>query len=214
MIWRILIDIPWFIFLAYWLISAFNTRRTEKREAFLARYSVMFVEVIGFVFLFENSASIGFLGRQVFDRSYAVDAISIAFTWGGIALAIWARVHLGQYWSGRITIKEDHKLIRTGPYTRLRHPIYSGLDLAAIGTALAIDRWRCVAGVCVIIIGFWIKAKREEAMLEKQFGADFEQHRRQTGFLLPRFQSCPKKETANPRGPAVSTPDDRTTSSH
>jgi protein-S-isoprenylcysteine O-methyltransferase Ste14 len=186
MIWRILIDIPWFAFIAYWLISAFNTKRTEKREALVARYGVMFVEVVGFVFLFKESAGIGVLGQQVFNRSYASGVIAVALTWAGIALAIWARVHLGQYWSGRITIKEDHKLIRTGPYARLRHPIYSGLDLAVTGSAIAIDRWRCVAGVCVIILGFWIKAKREEAMLEKQFGADFEEHRRHTGFLFPR----------------------------
>jgi protein-S-isoprenylcysteine O-methyltransferase Ste14 len=187
MIWRILIDIPWFAFLAYWIVSAFHTKRTEKRESFAARYGVMFVEVVGFVFLFKNSAGIGFLGKQVFERSFASNVIAVALTWAGIALAIWARVHLGQYWSGRITIKEDHKLIRTGPYARLRHPIYSGLDLAAIGAALAIDRWRCAVGVSAVIVGFWIKAKREEAMLEKQFGADFDEHRRHTGFLLPHF---------------------------
>ncbi|MGB8115377.1 MAG: isoprenylcysteine carboxylmethyltransferase family protein, partial [Candidatus Sulfotelmatobacter sp.] len=83
--------------------------------------------------------------------------------------------------------KEDHKLIRTGPYARLRHPIYSGLELAAIGSALAIDQWRCVIGVCIIVTGFWIKAKREEAMLGAQFGADFQEHRRHTGFLFPRL---------------------------
>ncbi|MGA9260322.1 MAG: isoprenylcysteine carboxylmethyltransferase family protein, partial [Candidatus Sulfotelmatobacter sp.] len=90
--------------------------------------------------------------------------------------------------SARITIKKDHKLIRTGPYARLRHPIYSGLDLAAIGGALAIDRWRSVAGVCLIILGYWIKARREEAMLTTQFGADFQEHCQHTGFLFPRLQ--------------------------
>jgi len=106
----------------------------------------------------------------------------------GIALALCTRWHLGQYWSARITIKEDHTLIRTGPYARLRHPIYSGLDLAAIGSAFVTDRWRCVAGVCLIILGYWIKAKREEGMLTAQFGADFEEHRRHTGFLFPSFR--------------------------
>jgi len=128
-----------------------------------------------------------FFGQKVFPRIFGITVVGIILIWAGIALAIWARWHLGQYWSGRITIKEDHKLVRTGPYARLRHPIYSGLDLAAIGSALAIDRWRCVAGVFVVILGFCVKAKREEAMLSTQFGEDFEEHRRQTGFLLPRF---------------------------
>ncbi len=187
MTWRYLIETPWMAFVAYWLISALNTKPTEKREAFAARYGIMLLEVIGFVLLFRHSADISFLGQRVIPRSFAIGITAVALTWAGIALAIWARWHLGQYWSGRITIKEDHKLIRTGPYARLRHPIYSGLDLAAIGSALAIGRWRCVVGVCVIIAGFWIKAKREEAMLGRQFGSDFEEHRRQTGFLLPHL---------------------------
>jgi protein-S-isoprenylcysteine O-methyltransferase Ste14 len=96
---------------------------------------------------------------------------------------------LGQYWSGRITIKEGHKLIRTGPYARLRHPIYTGLVLASAGTAIELDQWRCVAGVCIILLGFWIKARREEALLTTEFGAEFDEHRRSTGFLLPKLRS-------------------------
>jgi protein-S-isoprenylcysteine O-methyltransferase Ste14 len=187
MTWRYLFEFPWIIFIAYWVVSAFRTQRTAKKEAFAARYGIMFLEIVGFVLVFREDAGIGVLGEKVFERSYATGITGVALTWAGIALAIWARAHLGQYWSGRITIKEDHKLIRTGPYARLRHPIYSGLDLAVIGSAMAIDRWRCVAGVCVIIVGFWIKAKREESMLGAQFGSDFEEHRRHTGFLLPRF---------------------------
>jgi protein-S-isoprenylcysteine O-methyltransferase Ste14 len=187
MTWRYLIGIPWMAFVAYWTISALNTKQTEKREAFAARYGIMLLEVIGFVLLFRRSPDIGFLGQRIIPRSFATGVTAVVLTWAGIALAIWARWHLGQYWSGRITIKQDHKLIRTGPYTRLRHPIYSGLDLAVIGSALAIGRLRCMVGVCVIITGFWIKAKREEAMLGRQFGSDFEEHRRQTGFLLPHL---------------------------
>ena len=182
-----LIGIPWFIFIVYWLISAFKTKRTQKRESFAWRYGVMFVEVLGFALLSSGDANIGVLGKRILPRTDFVGIVSVALVWAGVALAVWARWHLGEYWSGRITLKEGHKLIRTGPYARLRHPIYSGLDLAAIGTALAIDRWRCAVGVCIIILGFAIKAKREEAMLAGQFGEEFQEHIRQTGFLLPHF---------------------------
>jgi protein-S-isoprenylcysteine O-methyltransferase Ste14 len=147
----------------------------------------MALEVLGFVLLFDDDVTNSFLNQRAFHLPHELRLSSIVLVWAGIALALWARWHLGQYWSGRITIKEDHKLIRTGPYARLRHPIYSGLELAAIGSAIAIDRWRCMVGVCVIILGFWIKAKREEAMLGNQFGKDFEEHRRYTGFLLPKL---------------------------
>jgi protein-S-isoprenylcysteine O-methyltransferase Ste14 len=188
MSWRYLIEGPWIIFIAYWLIGALKTLRTEKKEPFAWRYGIMALEVLGFFVVFNDDADIGVLGQRFMHRNFPVAVAGVVMIWLGIALALWARWHLGQYWSGRITIKEGHKLIRTGPYARLRHPIYSGLDLAVIGSAIALDRWRCVLGVCVIILGFWIKAKREEAMLNAQFGEEFKEHGFQTGFLLPRLQ--------------------------
>jgi len=181
------ISSPWIVFGAYWAISALKTRATVRREPFLARYGVMLIEVIGFTLLFNSDFNLGPLARHFLLRSPAITLLGILLTWIGLGIAIWARYHLGQYWSGRITLKEGHQLVRTGPYARLRHPIYTGLDLAAIGTALVIDRWRCVAGVCVIMIGFVIKAKREEALLAGQFGEAFQEHRKHTGFLLPRL---------------------------
>jgi protein-S-isoprenylcysteine O-methyltransferase Ste14 len=188
MIWKYLIEGPWFVCMAYWAVAAAKTNRTKRKESFAWRYGIVLLEVLGFTLVFDGDADVGVLGRKIFPRSYYIAVAGVILIWAGIALAIWARAHLGQYWSGRITIKEDHKLIRTGPYARLRHPIYSGLDLAAIGSALAIDHWRCVFGVCVVILGFWIKAKREEAMLTGQFGAAFDEHRRYTGFLLPKLR--------------------------
>lgn len=184
---RYLIEGPWIIFAAYWLISALKTNRTVRREPLVARYSVMFLEAVGFTLLFREEARIGVLGHHVVPRTYVLWVAGVVLTWIGIAIALWARWHLGQYWSGRVTLKEDHKLIRTGPYAHLRHPIYTGLDLAAIGGALAINRWQCVVGVGVIIMGFVIKAKREESMLSAQFGEAFQEHRRHTGFLIPKF---------------------------
>jgi protein-S-isoprenylcysteine O-methyltransferase Ste14 len=187
MIWRYLIEGPWIVFVAYWAQAALKTRQTERAESFLSRYGILVLEIAGFSLLFAEDAGIGILGHRVAPRAYPLAIAGVVLTWAGIALAVWARWHLGQYWSARVTIKKDHKLIRAGPYARLRHPIYSGLDLAALGSALAIDRWRCLAGVCLIALGYWIKARKEEAMLSAQFGADFEQHCRHTGFLLPRL---------------------------
>jgi protein-S-isoprenylcysteine O-methyltransferase Ste14 len=151
-----------------------------------SRARFILLEIVGYGLLFSDLGAIGVLGHRVLHRTYAVAAIGVAFTWIGIAIALWARWHLGQYWSARITLKEDHKLIRTGPYAHLRHPIYSGLILAAIGGALAIDKWRCVAGVVFIVLGYWMKAKKEEALLAAQFGEAFQEHCQHAGFLIPR----------------------------
>jgi protein-S-isoprenylcysteine O-methyltransferase Ste14 len=180
-------EIPWMAFAAYWAIGALRTRATVRREPFLARYGVMLIEVIGFTLLLNGDASIGLLRRHIVPPSDNAVIVGIVLTWIGIGLAMWARFHLGQYWSGRITLKEGHELIRTGPYARLRHPIYTGLVLAAIGSALVINHWRCAVGVAVIMIGFVIKAKREEALLAGQFGEAFQEHIRHTGFLLPKI---------------------------
>jgi protein-S-isoprenylcysteine O-methyltransferase Ste14 len=187
-IWTNLIEVPWIVFVAYWAISAFRTRRTVRKESFASRYGVLVLEILGFVLLFSDAAEVGILGRRVMERSYALAITGVALTWIGIATALWARYHLGQYWSARITLKEDHQLIRTGPYARMRHPIYSGIELAAIGSALAIDQWRCVIGVGLIMLGYWIKARKEEAMLSAQFGDAFAEHCRHTGFLIPRLR--------------------------
>lgn len=187
--WNYLIDGPWIVFAVYWTIGALKTRRTAKKESFAARYGVMAIEVVGFYLLLSSDAAIGVLGQRVVRRTFELRVAGVVLLWAGIALALWARWHLGQYWSGRITIKEGHRLIRTGPYARLRHPIYSGLVLAAAGTAIEIDQWRGVVAVCVVILGFWIKGKREEALLTKQFGAEFDEHRRATGFLFPKLRA-------------------------
>jgi protein-S-isoprenylcysteine O-methyltransferase Ste14 len=121
-------------------------------------------------------------------RSLELAIVGVVLTWVGIGLAVWARYHLAEYWSARITIKEDHQLIRTGPYARLRHPIYTGLITATVGSAVVIDRWRCVLGVCLVVLGYCLKAGREEAMLSQKFGEAFREHKKHTGFLIPRLR--------------------------
>ncbi len=187
-VFHLLIEVPWIVFLLYWIVSAIRTRETVQRESFASRYAILLIEIAGFVLLFRHSAGVGFLGERFMHRTLASAIVGSILTWMGIGLAIWARYHLAEYWSARITIKADHQLIRTGPYARLRHPIYSGLILAAIGSAVVIDEWRCVLGVCLILTGYCIKARKEEAMLTQQFGEAFREHQKHAGFLMPRFR--------------------------
>ena len=184
---RLLVEVPWIVFVIYWIIGATRTRATREKESFASRYVILAIEVVGFVLLFNSSAGIGFLGTRFMPRTWTSSIAGVVLTWAGIALAIWARHHLAEYWSARVTIKEDHQLIRSGPYSHLRHPIYSGLVLATIGSALVIDQWRCVLGILLVLTGYCLKAKKEEAMLGQQFGQAFREHQKHTGFLLPRF---------------------------
>ena len=187
-VFHLLVEFPWIVFVLYWIVSAIRTRDTLQTESFASRYAILLIEAAGFVLLFRHSAGIGFLGNRFMHRTLASAIVGSILTWMGIGLAIWARYHLAEYWSARITIKEDHQLIRTGPYARLRHPIYSGIVLAAIGSAVVIDQWRCVLGVCLVLIGYCIKARKEETMLTQQFGDAFREHQKHAGFLIPRFR--------------------------
>jgi protein-S-isoprenylcysteine O-methyltransferase Ste14 len=180
MIWHYLIEGPWIVLVIYWWSSALKARRTVHRESFASRYGILFMLFAGYVLVFVHSekydvdAKVGLFGQPILPRSDALAVAAVVFTWTGIGLALWARSHLGQYWSARVAVKEDHKLVRTGPYAYFRHPIYSGFDLAMIGGALAVDRWRCVIGVVLVIVAYWIKAKKEESMLTEQFGPAFQ----------------------------------------
>ncbi len=194
-IFRVLVTFPWIVFVVYWLVSSIRTRATRQKESFVSRYAVLLIEIVGFALIFSHRTGIGFLGSRVVPRNLVGPLAGTVLIWMGTGLAIWARYHLAEYWSARVTIKEDHQLIRTGPYARLRHPIYSGLVLAAIGSALVIDRWRCVFGVCLVLIGYCFKAKKEEAMLTQQFGDAFREHQKHTGFLIPRFRRAQQQVT-------------------
>jgi protein-S-isoprenylcysteine O-methyltransferase Ste14 len=186
-LYRYLVLLPWAVFLIYWLIASLKTRATEKREPPSSRYAIMFLMVLGYYCLFNSNNPIGLLHKRFVSLTQSVIITGGLLTWLGIGLCLWARYHLAENWSARVTIKVGHELIRTGPYSRFRHPIYSGLLLAAIGTAIAFGELRGLLGVCFILTAFTIKAKKEENMLIAQFGSAFEEHRRHTGFLLPRF---------------------------
>jgi protein-S-isoprenylcysteine O-methyltransferase Ste14 len=187
-VFRFLVEFPWIVFVVYWIIGAMKTRATRDKEPFTSRSAVLLIEMLGYLLVFSASTAIGILGARFIPRTMASAVLGVVFTWSGIGLAVWARYHLAEYWSARITIKEDHQLIRTGPYSHLRHPIYSGLILATIGSALVIDKWRCVLGVCLVTVGYCFKASGEETMLARQFGEAFREHQKHAGFLIPRFR--------------------------
>jgi protein-S-isoprenylcysteine O-methyltransferase Ste14 len=187
-VFRALVEFPWIVFVIYWIVGALKTRATRERESAASRIAILLIEVTGYGLIFSPSAGIGFLGTRFIPRTMVSAIVGVVLTWSGIGLAIWARYHLAEYWSARITIKEDHQLIRTGPYAHLRHPIYSGLVLATIGSTVVIDEWRCVFGVCLVLTGYCLKARKEETMLSQQFGDAFREHQKHTGFLIPRFR--------------------------
>jgi len=104
----------------------------------------------------------------------------------GFAFAWWARIHLGRLWSAFVTRKADHHIIDTGPYGMVRHPIYTGIILAAFALAIEKGTVFALAGALLSSLGFWIKARLEEGFLREQLGAHvYDTYCRRVPMLLP-----------------------------
>jgi len=181
----------WTVFAIVWLVTSFGRNPARRRENPLARLSHMLFMAAAFVLLYSSDPVFGPLGRRFLPQTSWVAALGVAITAAGVAFAIWARVHLGKQWSGDVTIRQDHELIRTGPYAHIRHPIYTGILAAMFGTALIAGEVRGLAAVVIATIGFWRKARKEESFLAQEFGPRFEEHKKLTGFFLPRFSAPP-----------------------
>lgn len=183
-----LISTPWLVLLAYWAITAFRVKETQRAEPVWSRLMVLAIVIVAFTILFGPWLQNGPLGDRFLPNLPWVRYLGILLLWTGIGFAIWARHHLGEYWSARVTIKVDHKLIDSGPYAFVRHPIYSGILLGLIGTALAVGKWRAVVAFLVVLIVYVLKARREEGMLTEQLGEAYREYKKRTGMLIPRWK--------------------------
>ena len=119
----------WILFALYWLVSALKLKETKKRESPLQRLVYVLPLIAAFGLISRPEAHYSWLGMRFVPDIAAVHWIAVLLTAAGVAIAIWARWHLGANWSGVVTLKEGHELIRTGPYRSIRHPIYTGILL-------------------------------------------------------------------------------------
>lgn len=177
----------WVIFCFYWVVSALRVKRTQQMEAAGRRFGTVAILVVAAFLIFARRVNLGILSRRFIPQSEAIKAASIILVAVGVAIAIWARRHIGEYWSSRVALKEDHHLIQSGPYARVRHPIYSGMLLAMIGTGLFVGEWRAIIGVLLVFAAHWQKARREEKLLATQFGPTYQEYCGRTGSLIPRL---------------------------
>jgi protein-S-isoprenylcysteine O-methyltransferase Ste14 len=181
----IILAVLWGGLSLYWVSSGPSSSSGEFRFYRPLRLVIL---AVTFALLFWDQAAIGLLGRTVLPGQAGMAVLGFLAALLGLAIALWARIHLGSYWSDKVVLRDDHQLIRAGPYAYMRHPIYSGVLLAVLGTALIVDQWRGVLAFALLFTNYAIKAKREERILADRFDQGFEEHRRGTGFLLPRFR--------------------------
>jgi protein-S-isoprenylcysteine O-methyltransferase Ste14 len=177
----------WIAFVALWLIWALRTKPVKSREGGASRLSHIAFTVAG-AYMMSNTGGPRWLQSVIFPSSAWLQFLAILITLLGIGFAIWARVYLGGNWSSYVTVKVGHQLVRTGPYRWVRHPIYSGMILGLLGTALAQRRLSGLVSVVLFYTGFKIKSKIEERAMTSTFGAEYDEYGRSTGAIFPKLR--------------------------
>ena len=102
-----------------------------------------------------------------------------------MAFSAWSRAHLGRNWSGIVTLKEEHTLIRTGPYRYIRHPLYTGFLAAVLGTAVARGTGDAFVGFAIVLAAYLLKMRREERFMTLEFGEQYRQFQNEAAALIP-----------------------------
>ena len=177
----------WAIWLILWLWMAFFSKSTKRRETPGQRLEHLIPALLGFLLIFREGTTAPWLGKVVFPDHPMLMLACVLVTILGLLFAVWARVALGSNWSGTVTIKANHQLIRRGPYRFIRHPIYTGMLAALLATTVTQRLVSGVAGFAIVFFALWRKAKREESFLSQEFGPAFDEHRQHTGMFLPRW---------------------------
>jgi protein-S-isoprenylcysteine O-methyltransferase Ste14 len=183
----ILINAGWFAFIAYWTIQARAVKSTARSEPFFARFLKYGLPLmVGTVLVLPWRGGEDALLRARFAPPNPwLPAVGVLLLWAGVAFAIWARATLGRNWSAVVQVKRDHELIERGPYRWVRHPIYTGLLMAYLGTSFALGEWRGLLGTAIVGVSLWFKLKLEERWMREQFGARYEDYMRRVKALLP-----------------------------
>lgn len=181
-----LIPILWTAWALYWLVSAAAVKETQRRESGASRLAHILPLLFAGWLLGTRHMPVEALTQPIFSPTfywrYVLGALLVAL---GLGFAVWARAHLGRNWSGSVTVKAEHELIDTGPYALVRHSIYTGLILALIGSALALDQWRGLLAVAIAIVSLWRKLRVEEGFMRQVFGERYAEYQRRVPALIP-----------------------------
>jgi len=179
------INAVWSLVGIYWVVGMVLAKPTIKRESILSSAMHVAMGCAAVLLVWDPATGRGFLGHRLISSAGWAAWLGLAVTIAGCAFAIWARVILGSNWSSMVTVKQDHELILRGPYTVVRHPIYSGFLLALVGTAIAVGEVRAFIGLGLAFIGLLLKSAAEEKFMREEFSAEYARYSQRVRRLIP-----------------------------
>jgi protein-S-isoprenylcysteine O-methyltransferase Ste14 len=179
------LELIWIAWLISWIVASFWSSPMQKRVATSETWTYRAAIITGSILLMPWTAGL-LAERRIWDvdykGAYALAGVMLA----GLLLTWWARLHLGRLWSSAITRKKDHRIIDTGPYALVRHPIYSGLITALLATSAVEATVTALLGVVLIAFGLWLKARSEECFLAAELGQEaYRGYCRRVPMLVP-----------------------------
>lgn len=180
---KIVIYACWIVFWVFWIGSAFSNKKTllyRNKRNIVVRLLVLIIALI----IFSPRISGSTLTNISWSHPLILRVIGVLMFVSGLSTAIWARRHLGKNWGTPMSIKANPDLITSGPYKYIRHPIYSGILLASLGTALAVSYfWLAI----MLISGayFIYSATVEEKDMTKQFPYKYPDYKKKSKMLIP-----------------------------
>ena len=177
----------WLILIAFWIISALRAKKKIHGVSWWRGALLRAFLVIGVIELQRLPAFRKFSHHLLFGAASsnpAVGVIGVILCAAGMAFAVWARLHLGRNWGTPMSLQENHELVTTGPYARVRHPIYTGALLAMLGSAFAASAIWFIA--FIIVCPFFIySAIAEEKFMAQQFPNEYPAYKARTKMLVP-----------------------------
>ena len=193
LVYRFLFPSMWLLWVGYWLWASRHAKPSERREPIASRLLHVLPLLVAVFLLWDERVPVTFLNERFLSKATWVFWIAAVLTALGLLFTVWARIYLGRNWSGVVTIKQGHELIDTGPYALVRHPIYTGLLVAFIGSALARGEWRGVLAVVIAWVALWRKLRLEERWMTQRFGERYVAYCGRVPALIPWNGS--KRET-------------------
>jgi protein-S-isoprenylcysteine O-methyltransferase Ste14 len=166
----------------YWSYAARDRSDARSSESIVSRQFHLALITAGQLLLF---VPVRGLRARFLPASPALGILGFGLCVAGLALAVVARRALGSNWSGEVTAKVDHRLVTTGPYAVVRHPIYSSVFCLYVGTAIASGELHALVGVALAALAYARKIPMEEAVLAREFGEEWTRYRARTKALIP-----------------------------
>ncbi len=170
-----------------WFLAAAWSSRAQSRASIAHQLPYRLLTLGGFVLLFAvNPRPYRHGPLRLWTLPESAGWAMAVFCLIGFGFAWWARLHLGRLWSAFVTRKTDHRIVDTGPYGIVRHPIYTGIILAAVALAIVKGTVIAITGSLLAALGFWVKARLEEGFLREQLGVEaYDAYRRRVPMLVP-----------------------------